>query len=202
MSCQTRKFRPAAHRHDSPRTDLGLLALRAATGGVLAAHGAQKLFGWFGGYNLDDTGKAMDQMGFVPGRPSALAAGLGEAGGGALLAAGLATPAAGAAAAGAMAAAAAVHAPRGFFNSSGGFEYPALLGAAAAALGLAGPGRYSADHATGHSLDEPWLVGLAFVGTAAATAAVIWRRNSVVHARAAAAEPAQAADREESPAHH
>ncbi|KOG87775.1 RpiR family transcriptional regulator, partial [Streptomyces varsoviensis] len=87
----------------SYRKDLGLLALRAGAGGVLFAHGAQKLFGWFGGPGLEATGGAMEQMGFTPGKQSALAAGAGEAGGGALLALGLATPAAGAAAAGAMA---------------------------------------------------------------------------------------------------
>ena len=126
------------------RKDLGLLALRLGAGSVLFAHGAQKLFGWFGGGGLDATAGAMEHMGFRPGRPAALAAGLGEAGGGALLALGLATPAAGAAAAGAMAGAVAVHVPAGFLAMSGGFEYPALIGWTAASLGLAGPGRISA----------------------------------------------------------
>jgi putative oxidoreductase len=81
----------------------GLLALRAGVGGVLVAHGVQKLFGWFGGHGLTDTGDAFEQIGFQPGRQSALAAGLGEAGGGVLIALGLATPAAGAAAAGTIA---------------------------------------------------------------------------------------------------
>ena len=70
----------------------GLLALRAGVGGVLIAHGVQKLFGWLGGHGLDATGAAFERMGFQPGRQSALAAGLGEAGGGALIALGLATP--------------------------------------------------------------------------------------------------------------
>ncbi|NEA41533.1 DoxX family membrane protein, partial [Streptomyces sp. SID11385] len=64
------------------RLDLGLLALRLGTGGVLAAHGAQKLFGWFGGGGLDATGQAFESMGYAPGKLNALAAGLGEAGGG------------------------------------------------------------------------------------------------------------------------
>ncbi|NEC68413.1 DoxX family membrane protein, partial [Streptomyces sp. SID9727] len=85
------------------RHDLGLLVLRAGTGAVLAAHGAQKLLGWFGGGGIEGTTAAMEAMGFHPPKHSALAAGLGEAGGGVLLALGLATPAAGAAAAGAMA---------------------------------------------------------------------------------------------------
>ncbi|MGW3315954.1 DoxX family membrane protein, partial [Streptomyces fungicidicus] len=78
------------------RRDLGLLLLRLGTGGVLAAHGAQKLFGWFGGGGIEGTGQFMESIGYTPGRTSATAAGLAEAGGGLLLALGLATPAAGA----------------------------------------------------------------------------------------------------------
>ncbi|MET9802478.1 DoxX family membrane protein [Streptomyces sp. NPDC006368] len=158
------------------RRDLGLLLLRVGTGSVLAAHGAQKLFGWFGGGGLTGTTQAMEAMGFRPGRRSAVAAGLGEAGGGVLLALGLATPAAGAAAAGAMAGAVAVHVPAGFFNQSGGFEYPAFLGFTAAALGLAGAGRYSLDQVTGHRFDQPWTLAAAFAGSALAAAAVIGKR--------------------------
>ncbi|AVZ76556.1 RpiR family transcriptional regulator [Streptomyces lunaelactis] len=158
------------------RRDLGLLVLRVGTGAVLAAHGSQKLFGWFGGGGLEGTAKGMEAMGFHPGRESAIAAGLGEAGGGALLALGLATPAAGAAAAGAMAGAVSVHVPAGFFNQGGGFEYPAFLGFTAAAIGVAGAGRYSLDHATGHRFDRPWVVAVAFLGSALAAAAVLGRR--------------------------
>lgn len=159
------------------RKDLGLLALRAGTGGVLFAHGAQKLFGWFGGGGIDGTAVAMERMGFRPERASAVAAGLGEAGGGLLLALGLATPAAGSAAAGAMAGAVAVHAPAGFFATQGGYEFPGFLGYCAASLGLAGPGRYSLDHLTGHVLDRPWVVATAFTGTAVAAYAVVRRRQ-------------------------
>ncbi|MFF8293491.1 DoxX family protein [Streptomyces sp. NPDC016309] len=158
------------------RRDLGLLVLRVGTGAVLAAHGAQKLFGWFGGGGIEGTSKAMEAMGFRPGRQSAVAAGVGEAGGGVLLMLGLATPAAGAAAAGAMAGAVAVHAPAGFFNQSGGFEYPAFLGFTAAAIGVTGAGRYSLDHATGHHVDQPWTLAAAFVGSALAAAAVVGKR--------------------------
>ncbi|MDI3386238.1 DoxX family membrane protein [Streptomyces sp. B-S-A8] len=166
------------------RKDLGLLAIRLGTGGVLVAHGAQKLFGWFGGGGLDATAQAMEAMGFRPGRPSALAAGLGEAGGGALLALGAATPAAGAAAAGAMAGAVAVHSPSGFFAMQGGYEYPAYLGFVAAGLGLAGPGRYSVDHITGHRLDRPATLLLAFAASAVAAGVVVGRRERVVAERA------------------
>lgn len=89
----------------------GLLTLRVGVGGVLIAHGVQKLFGWLGGAGLTGPADAFEQMGFRPGRQSAIAAGLGEAGGGALIVLGLATPAAGATAAGTMIPAAAFTRP-------------------------------------------------------------------------------------------
>jgi putative oxidoreductase len=126
-------------------------------------------------------------MGFHPGGQAALAAGLGEAGGGVMLAIGAATPAAGAAAAGAMAGAVAVHRPGGFFAMKGGYEYPAYLGFMATGLGLSGPGRYSFDHVTGHRLNRPAMVLLAFAASAAAAAAVVNRREATVAAEAEAA---------------
>lgn len=162
------------------RRDLGLLLLRLGTGGVLAAHGAQKLFGWFGGGGLSGTGEFMESVGYAPGRASAAAAGLAEAGGGTLLALGLATPAAGASAAGAMAGASAVHAPNGFFSQSGGYEHAASLGLAAAGLAVTGPGRLSLDHAMGHTVDRGWMVPAALAATAAATLAVVGARNARV----------------------
>ncbi|MFJ3668212.1 DoxX family protein [Streptomyces sp. NPDC090106] len=170
------------------RRDLGLLLLRLGTGGVLAAHGAQKLFGWFGGHGLEGTGQFMESVGYAPGRANATAAGLAEAGGGALLALGLATPAAGAAAAGAMAGAAAVHAPNGFFNTGGGYEYAATLGLAATGLAVVGPGRLSLDHALGHAFDRGWMVPAALAATAAATAVVVGARNRRVREESGAGE--------------
>lgn len=159
------------------RRDLGLLLLRLGTGGVLAAHGAQKLFGWFGGHGLEGTGKFMESVGYSPGKASATAAGLAETGGGALLALGLATPAAGAAAAGAMTGAAAVHKPNGFFAQEGGYEYAASLALAATGLAITGPGRLSLDHALGHLVNRGWMVPTALGVTAAATAVVVGARN-------------------------
>ncbi|MEG3626408.1 DoxX family protein [Streptomyces poriticola] len=169
------------------RRDLGLLLLRLGTGGVLAAHGAQKLLGWFGGGGIEGTGRFMESVGYTPGEASATAAGLAEAGGGTLLALGLATPAAGAAAAGAMAGAAAVHAPNGFFARAGGYEYAASLGLTAAGLAVTGPGRYSLDHALGHTVNRGWMVPTAFAAVAAATAVVVGARNRRVR-RAAEGE--------------
>ncbi|MBN0044877.1 DoxX family membrane protein [Streptomyces actuosus] len=158
------------------RRDLGLLLLRLGTGGVLAAHGAQKLFGWFGGHGIEGTGRFMESVGYSPGKVSATAAGLAEAGGGALLALGLATPAAGAAAAGAMAGAASVHTPNGFFNQEGGYEYAASLGLTAAGLAVTGPGRLSLDHALGHTADRGWMAPFAFGATGLATAVIVGTR--------------------------
>jgi putative oxidoreductase len=165
-----------AHRIHSTRHDLGLLALRLGTGGVLFAHGAQKLFGWFGGHGLEGTGGFMEQIGFRPGRGHALASGLGEAGGGTLVALGLGTPGAGAAVAAAMAGAASVHAPAGFFNDKGGVEYPAYLALVGSVLALSGPGRFSLDHVLKDRLNQPWMPGVTLAAAAAGAAVVIARR--------------------------
>ena len=158
--------------------DAGLLMLRVAVGGALVAHGTQKLFGWFGGAGLEKTGAGFESMGFKPGTANALAAGLGEAGGGALLALGLATPSAAGAVAGTMTVAASVHAPKGFFAQSGGLEYPAVLGVAASALALTGPGSLSLDAALGHRLNQPWMRTVALAAVPFAAASVIFRRET------------------------
>jgi putative oxidoreductase len=149
---------------NSTWSDVGLLVLRLGVGGALAAHGAQKLFGWFGGYGPSGTGQFMDSMGFAGnGKRNAVLAGLGEFGGGSLLALGLATGPAGAAATGTMAVAASTHVPNGFFNADGGYELPATFALVSTALALAGPGRFSIDHLTGHPLNRKWM---AFTGLA------------------------------------
>ena len=137
--------------------DLGLLALRVGLGGTLAAHGAQKLFGWFGGPGREGTAAGFQALGFPRHEQAVLAASACEIGGGALLAAGLATPAASAAVIGAMRTAADVHRPNGFFASSGGYELAAAYGVAAGTIAFAGPGRLSLDHALGGRLAKPWM---------------------------------------------
>ena len=111
---------------------LGITLLRATVGGIFFAHGAQKLFGWFGGHGLEATGQAFDGMGMKPGRRNALLAGTAEAGGGALIAAGLLTPLGSAAVIGVMGQAVRmVHKEKGFFVTEGGYEYNLALVVAA-----------------------------------------------------------------------
>ncbi|WP_432562759.1 DoxX family protein [Kineococcus sp. SYSU DK003] len=172
--------------------DLGLLALRLGIGGTLIAHGAQKLFGAFGGGGIEGTAGAMHAMGFRPGKRNAVLAGASEAGGGALLALGLATPVGGASAAAAMAAASVVHKPNGFFATSGGFEYPAVLGLASLALAVGGPGRISLDAATGHVFNKKWTTVLALAAAGVGAYTTIKAREQAVaqDAQASADAPA------------
>jgi len=159
-------------------TDVGLLALRLGAGATLAAHGAQKLFGWFGGYGPDGTGQWMDSLGFAgPGKRNAILAGLGELGGGTLLALGLATGPAGAAVAGTMTVAGSTHTPNGFFNASGGYELPAVLGLVGVSLALGGPGTLSLDHALGHTLNRKWMAFTALATTLGSAAYLISTRQ-------------------------
>jgi putative oxidoreductase len=131
---------------------VGLLILRLVVGPSLAAHGAQKLFGWFGGYGLAGTGPFLEQLGFRPGRVQAALAGTAELAGGLFLAAGFLTPAAAAAVVAVMlVAAVSVHIKNGFFAQSGGYEYTLVLGGAALALAFTGPGALSLDRALGIS---------------------------------------------------
>ena len=143
---------------------LGHTLFRVAVGGTFFAHGAQKLFGWFGGHGLEATGGAFDSMGLKPGKRTALVAGASEAGGGALLALGLLTPAASAALIGVMhQAVKTVHLDKGFFVTEGGYEYNLLLGASAFLLADIGPGPISLDEKLGTKLSGP-AVALAALG--------------------------------------
>ena len=127
-------------------SDLGLLVLRLVVGGLLAAHGAQKLFGWFGGFGLRGTGGYLASLGFQPGVLFATLAGLAEVTGGLLLALGLVTPLASALLIGVLVVVAvAGHGSHGLWNHEGGYEYPLVLAVVAAALGMAGPGVYAVD---------------------------------------------------------
>jgi putative oxidoreductase len=122
---------------------IGLALLRLATGLILATHGAQKLFGWFGGPGLDGTGQFFETIGFLPGRRHALMAGLAETGGGLLLALGLFTPIGAALICSVMVVAVTVHMKNGFFAQNGGYEYAIVLGIAALSVAFTGPGSFT-----------------------------------------------------------
>jgi putative oxidoreductase len=129
---------------------IGLLILRLVVGGLFIGHGTQKLFGWFEGHGPDGTGGFFESLGYRPGKRMAYLAGLTEAGGGTLLILGLLTPLAAAMIIGVMVnATLAVHAPKGVWNSNGGYELPLVFAAAAACLAYVGPGSVSIDHAIG-----------------------------------------------------
>lgn len=126
--------------------------VRIATGLILVPHGAQKLFGWFGGYGIEATGQFFaTKLGLPAG--IAVLAGLIEFFGGLALAAGLFTRPVAALVAGLMAVAVVqVHLGAGFFWTSGGFEYPLLWGIVALGFAIRGGGRFSLDAAIGHEI--------------------------------------------------
>jgi putative oxidoreductase len=140
---------------------IGLLILRLVLGLTVAAHGAQKLFGWFGGSGLNGFAGVMEKLNIRPARPFALLAGLGEFGGGLLVALGFLNPAGPLIVAGAMVVAiVTVHLDKGFFATKGGYEFPLLIAGGAVALSLTGPGAYSLDGIFRLGLPEPltWIV--------------------------------------------
>jgi len=123
------------------------LTLRIPIGIILAAHGSQKLFGWFGGYGLEGTGQWMASVGLTPGFVMALLAGSAEFFGGIALIVGLMTrPAAAVSALTLLVALFWVHWGNGFFLDSKGIEYALALLSATSTLVLMGGGRYSLDN--------------------------------------------------------
>src|SRR3979411_2933576 len=127
--------------------EFGLLIIRLVVGLTVAAHGAQKLFGWFGGPGIAGLSSMLSQLGIRPERPWAVIAGLAEFVGGLLVAFGLMTPLAALAVSGRMLVATlTVHAGKGFWNMNGGIEFPLIILAAMVAIALTGPGVLSLDH--------------------------------------------------------
>ncbi|HKV87189.1 MAG TPA: DoxX family protein [Candidatus Dormibacteraeota bacterium] len=134
----------------------GLLILRLVVGLILAGHGAQKLFGWWGGPGVAGWTGVMTRMRMRPPVMWAWVSALGEFGGGLLVALGFLTPVGNFAIVGAMLVAVAlVHWPKGFWNTKGGFEFNLTLIGSAIALALIGPGAYSVDALLKVHLPEP-----------------------------------------------
>ncbi|MFC3885050.1 DoxX family protein [Bacillus songklensis] len=125
---------------------IGLLLIRLVIGLSFVGHGAQKLFGWFGGYGLKGTGGWFESIGIKPGVTMALLAGLAEFAGGALFALGLFTPLAGILIALTMVVAIVkVHRPNGYWSTQNGYEYNLTLLVVAIGVALIGPGQYALD---------------------------------------------------------
>ncbi|MEN3160017.1 DoxX family protein [Alkalimonas sp. NCh-2] len=130
----------------------GALALRVPIGIIFAAHGAQKLFGWFGGYGLAGTGGWMESIGLAPGVLMAFLAGSAEFFGGIALVIGLLTrPAAAVLAVTMLVAIFAVHFENGLFMSNNGYEFGLALLAASVSLLFSGAGKASVDAALSRS---------------------------------------------------
>ena len=122
------------------------LALRIPVGIIFAAHGAQKLFGWFGGYGLEGTGQWMASIGLAPGYFMALLAGSAEFFGGLALVLGLfVRPAAAALAFAMVVAILSVHIDKGLFMANNGYEFGLALLVVAVSLAISGGGRASLD---------------------------------------------------------
>lgn len=166
-------------KRENRARDAAVLVARVVLGGSIAAHGAQKLFGWFGGPGVKGTTDMMKGLGFRPADRYAIAAGTAELASGTLIALGALGPLGPAMLASVMStAAASVHVPKGYFNQNGGFELNAMY----AALGFVlaeDYGRVSIDEAMGLRDKYPsWLALAAFFGGIGAGIATYARRSS------------------------
>jgi putative oxidoreductase len=144
---------------------IGLLVARAIIGLVMAAHGTQKLFGWFGGYGLGATGEFMVQLGFNQGRAFAAMASIVEITSGVLVALGFLGPVGPALMISVMLVAAiTVHWKNGLFAAKNGIEIPLLYASAALIFAVAGFGPYSLDAMLG--ITDPWSPAFTWIAIA------------------------------------
>jgi putative oxidoreductase len=160
--------------------DLALLLLRLVVGLLFVGHGAQKLFGVFGGGGLEGTAGVFDSIGLRPGWLHARAAGAAEFLGGALIALGLFTPFAAAALIGVMTAAVlTVHAKNGIWNTNQGYEFNLVLITAVFALAGVGAGDWSLDNAFGFDLHSAaWAIAALAAGVIGGVGIVISGRTT------------------------
>jgi putative oxidoreductase len=146
--------------------ELGLLVLRVVVGALFVGHGAQKLFGLFGGHGVSGTADFFDQIGLRPARVHAVASGTAEVTGGLLLALGLVTPLAAVLLTAVMTAAIlTVHLRNGLWVTANGYEYNLVMIAAAFAVAAVGAGDWSLDNVL--NLDVAgagWALGALGIG--------------------------------------
>lgn len=173
----------------------GLFVLRIVIGALLVGHGTQKLFGWFGGPGIEGTRGMNQQLGYPQPRTMAWVAGGAEAGAGVLLVLGWLTPLAAAAIIGVMInAVGAVHAGNGPWVSDGGWEYNAVLIAAATAFAFGGPGSFALDSGFGWDLAGPlYGLGAILLGVVTGGAVLSVRREAPTMRQVDREEQAQAA---------
>lgn len=172
---------------------LGRLLLRVTVGEVFVVHGSQKLFGAFGGYGPEGTGQFFESLGLRPGKRNALAAGMTEVGGGALMVLGLATPAAAAGLTAVMLTALRTAVWKDGVKPATG-EFEVLLAAAALALADVGPGDLSLDAALGRERHGPgWALAALAAGAAGSAIAIEMGRRQPQAPPQPEATPAQAA---------
>ena len=139
----------------SSNNSVANVVLRVPVGIILAAHGGQKLFAWFGGYGLEGAGQWMESIGLAPGFVMALLAGSAEFFGGIALILGLLTrPAAALSAFTMVVAIFSVHGSNGFFMSNNGYEFALALLAATVALAIQGAGSFSLDAVVSKKLHD------------------------------------------------
>ena len=165
--------------------DLALLVLRLVVGLTFAAHGAQKLFGAFGGPGIAGTAGFFEQIGLRPGKLHAWAAGIAEFFGGLAIALGIVTPVPAAALIAVMTAAViTVHLKNGFFVTNQGYEFNLALAAALFALAGIGAGGWSLDNALGTDMTGTgWALGALGVGLIGGIVAVMSGRIASRHPR-------------------
>jgi putative oxidoreductase len=127
-------------------TALGLLLIRVVVGLTFVGHGAQKLFGSFGGHGIEGTAGFFESIGLKPGRTRVVAAGVAELVGGLLFALGFLTPLAALAIIGTMLIAIVkVHGPNGYWATQNGYELNLIILVIALGVALTGAGSYSLD---------------------------------------------------------
>jgi putative oxidoreductase len=165
---------------------LGLALIRIVVGTLFAGHGLQKLTGRFGGHGITGTGEFFESLGLRPGKQHAIASGLGETAGGALLALGLFTPLGSALISGSMITAIRkVHAKNGVWASNGGFEYNLVLLGVVFAVTDVGPGVWSLDEALGITRRGPgWAIAELAAGAAGSSLAIAYGERETAAARA------------------